>query len=109
MKTEEQILQELVGRENPFRVPSGYFDAFPQRMARQIRQRRRRRMLRMWYASVAASVVVAMGIWGYLHHRSTESMQPTQTIAENNIMYEELEYELITNSEIAMYLTEADY
>ena len=49
----EEKLLDRFGRENPFRVPEGYFDTFPNRVMSQITKKKKRRD--PWRWAVAAS------------------------------------------------------
>lgn len=107
MKSDEKILHETVGCENPFRVPEGYFNALPQRVNRRLHPRS---TFHWWYA-VAASVIVALCVWGlWPEPVKTESADVLAQASEQvSLSGDDLEYELLTNADIAYYLTEVDY
>lgn len=100
---QEMQLTNIVGKENPFRVPQGYFDALPLQVMGRIRKQRQR-LIALWHTGIAASLVLGLTVSGLYYYQ--------QTSLENQTEYaysiEELEYDVINNTEIAMYLTDAE-
>ena len=115
MMTNEEIkLQELAGKENPFRVPSGYFEHFDERLLARLPQpaeqprKTIRLMPRLWRYAAAIVFVAGVGA-AMLWNRNTA--QPTATTAElaqEEYYNDALDYIMVGNMEIAEYLTEAD-
>ncbi len=112
MKDEDIIRKMTEGAKNPFVVPEGYFDGFTARlMATRLpaAQRRPRRILpRIWRYAAALFVVLGAGTVLLFSSRSNR-------LAENDgaEQYQEeyindaLDYALVSNSNIELYLTEA--
>ena len=116
MTQEEQTLRQLTeGRENPFRVPDGYFEQFTDRLMQKLpRQERKaksvRLMPRLW--KYAAAVVLIAGVGSVIYWN--RSAQPSALAISNDTAQEEyyneaLDYIMVDNMEIAEYLTEANY
>ena len=115
MTKEEMNIQELVGRRNPFRVPEGYFEEFNERLMNRLPQSEQKgkivRLLpRLWH--YAAAIVVVVGLASVVLWNNRPSV--TTTLAEHkNAAVEpyyddELDYIMVGNTEIAVYLTEAE-
>lgn len=100
---EEKKLTELVGKENPFRVPEGYFDTLPNRVNTRIAWRKRER--KMWRWAAAAIVTGCIGTAGlvFLHE---ERMSDAE--AYEDAMEMLMDYNMVNNLEITNYITEAE-
>lgn len=93
MMNEEKYLIDRVGRENPFRVPEGYFDTLAsQVMARvdsdgapkaavEVSMPRKARSVWMRPVYYAAAAVCALFISVAVYHAFT-AQQPAQTVAQ---------------------------
>ena len=113
----------------PFKVPEGYFDSFADRLQSRIEQLPQAKMQtkhvhlvpKAWFAAAASIVVVAsVGLsimlpkWkGGQPDASNTTHTETAIAAESNLaeaedgyIYDELDYAMIDNNEIAYYLTE---
>ncbi len=115
MTKEDMNIQELVGRRNPFRVPEGYFEGFNERLMNRLPQTGKKgktvRLLpRIWH--YAAAIVVVAGLTSVVLWSNRPSV--TTQLAENNdaavesFYDDELDYIMVGNTEIAVYLTEAE-
>ena len=105
MNYEEKEMQVRFGKENPFRVPEGYFDQLADRVMAQLperdqqaeqvtlsnhRPKSRLVTLRPWlYAAACTIAVVVMGITFYSHETADEqslaSTSITAAVAANMI------------------------
>lgn len=104
--TEEKALTDKYGKANHFRTPDHYFDELPQRIMAKIPHREARRRRWQWAAAAVITGCVATSGLALLHHRNTE----TETALHDTQFIEDaLNYSMIDNSEIATYLTEAEY
>lgn len=124
MEQEEKILMEQFGRQNPFRVPEGYFDSLTERVMTQLPERDMTQQparkpksrivaLRHWfYAAACIAVMAVMGITYYFHQT-----EPTQQVAateisapapDNSYVEEAADYAMLDNVEIYAYLAEAE-
>ncbi len=104
MNKEDKLLDRY-GRENPFRVPEGYFDNLPHRVMNRVSQRRKRRTAWRWaVAAILAGCVCTATLTIY------RSSTVTPQVAESTEFFsdEELDYSLITNQDITDYLTTAE-
>lgn len=127
---EENKLRQHIGKNEPFKVPEGYFDSFADRLQARIDQlpqvakptatKRVRLVPKAWFAAAASIVIVAsVGLsimipeW---KHGKAESSNPNKTElakltegeakgVEETYFYDELDYAMIDNNEIAYYLT----
>ncbi len=103
---DEERIKERFGKEQPFRVPEGYFDHFasqfisqlPEREARQIKLRPSRwQQWRPWAAAAAFIGVVAVGATLWLGH---SEQQPIDTFADTSA--QKVEYTLDQAADYAM-------
>ena len=106
---EEKVLLERCGRENPFRVPEGYFDTLPEKVMNRLPRRRRRSTLWLNW-SVAAVLIGCVGLATFKIYDSpaSQSALVSQDADDEEYIEEALNYSMINNLEIATYLTEAE-
>lgn len=123
----DDFIRDKIGRKEPFCVPEHYFEDFAQRLMDELPDRSKRQespevrvimpRWRLWFATAAAVCSLAAGgVWFY-QHRYTSSERAAATMvrtasasyssADRESVYieEMLDYALVENSEIAMYLT----
>lgn len=117
---EEQFIRNLTeGKENPFRVPEGYFESFNQRLAERLEKPRRQRKARTWWGVAAAvAVALAMSLTLLLNFSdtgrpgtTTGMMVAEATIADDTQYSDEyvaelMDYAMVGNAEIEDYLTQ---
>lgn len=124
---EEDFIRGKFGRKEPFTVPDNYFADFAEKLMNELPEQKSRaamtapakvRHLSYWLATAAAVCCLAFaGTWIYMH-RTSDARQTVAAAhaasggqdaseAEENAIYVEdmLDYALVDNSEIAMYLT----
>ena len=124
MNYEEKEIQERFGKENPFRVPEGYFDQLTDRVMAQLPEREQQAeqtslsdrhpksrlvALRPWlYAAACTIAVVVMGVT-FLSHDSAEE-QPlastSTTNTESQYIDDAADYVMLDNAEIYACLAE---
>lgn len=125
---EEDIICKKFGKKEPFTVPENYFADFADRLMNELPEKNapvvnkpaaKVRHLRYWLATAAVLCSVAVtGAWVYLRQASA-SKTPVASVAvehdlnvapetESVYMEDMLDYALVDNSEIAMYLTGAN-
>lgn len=115
MTQEELTLKKLTaGKENPFRVPDGYFDTFTERLMKQLPAQEqpkkvRRLMPTLWRyaAAVLLVAVVGTGLYVGLNDRQN-NLALTEEVSQEEYYNEALDYIMVNNMEIAEYLTEAE-
>ncbi len=105
MNKEEEKLLGLYGKENPFRVPEGYFDTLPQQVMTRISCRKKRRSTWKWMEVAAALVglVFVVGVNLYVDEQFHQTAENAEVYTED-----ELDYLLISNQDIKVYLSEAE-
>ena len=100
---EEKYLIEKVGKENPFRVPEGYFDTLSSQIMakveaegvapRDIKAGKEKRAKVLWLRPVlyAAASVCALfiSVLAYQSHSDDGVAAPTQTVVANTLMADE--------------------
>lgn len=117
---EEKYLIEKVGRENPFRVPEGYFDTLSSQImakiekegveARDIQPEKEKRAKVVWLRPVlyAAASVCALfiSVVAYQNYSEQGVTAPAQTVVANNQMMtddyfdEAADYVMLDNQDI---------
>ena len=125
---EEKYLIEKVGKENPFKVPEGYFDTLSSQIMakieaegvapRDIKTGKEKRAKVLWLRPVlyAAASVCALfiSVVAYQSHSDKGTAAPTQTVVANNQMLmddyfdEAADYVMLDNQDIYAYLS-SDY
>lgn len=122
---EEDFIRGKFGRKEPFTVPDNYFADFAEKLMNELPQQESKvvqahpakvRHLKYWLATAAAVCCLAFaGTWVYTH-RVSDSRQTVASVPSEKVMKEAsdaeavyvddmLDYALVDNSEIAMYLT----
>lgn len=129
MERKEEYIRGKCGSRTPFRVPEGYFEHFTRQLMEKLPEQTpltadvpQPVIGRKRYAwRYAAAIVCGMALLsGSLYLTIGSPQQPTataplsQSVAESNgkemtddAFYEALDYAMVDNQEIAMYLTEA--
>lgn len=122
---EEDIIRKKFGKKEPFTVPENYFADFADRLMNELPEKNtpvenkpvaKVRHLRYWRAMVAVLCSVAvMSAWVYLRQASASKTSVASVSVEHDLnvtpetesvyMEDMLDYALVDNSEIAMYLT----
>lgn len=114
---EEKFIQNKAGKKNPFLVPEGYMDNFTTQMMQQLVQmeptRRRTTTLKPIFWKYAAAVAIlltcAFTTYLYTHHTaSTIAVIDVEALDDYQYMNDALDYAMVNNNEIAIYLTEAE-
>lgn len=82
-----------------FTAPEGYFDAFTEKMMQQLPEKEVKvipiyKRASVWISSVAAVLVIALGLTITLKNQAAE-VQPDSTAIENYLAYEADTYEII--------------
>lgn len=125
---EEKYLIEKVGKENPFRVPEGYFDTLTSQIMakveaegvepRDIKTGKEKRAKTVWLRPVlyAAASVCALfvSVVAYQSHSDQGVAAPAQNVVANNQVMmdnyfdEAADYVMLDNQDIYAYLS-SDY
>lgn len=122
---EEDIIRRKCGSKNPFEVPEGYFENFTANLmsklpesetpAPQVRAFPWYRLHKIGYA--AAAVLCGVMLFSTIHFISHQkepssiiAQQPvhseTETITDDVYIEDALDYAMVSNHEIAQYLTD---
>lgn len=120
---EEDFIRKKYGSGNPFKVPDGYFEQFTSELMSKLPEKemkpvlsmpfcRRTRIRTLWYA-VAAVLCGAMFLGTYYlrsvihpHSESPVAQYGETTETEDIYMDDVLDYAMVSNHEIALYLTD---
>lgn len=106
MENEEKYINDISGRQNPFRVPDGYFDEFTARLMEQIPKdggQAKTLSLRSWLYAAACIAVAAVMVLTYYFQQPMEaqpSVASTETNTDNTYIDEVADYAMIDNAEI---------
>lgn len=106
MDNEEKYLNQKFGKENPFRVPDGYFDQLTDRVMAQLPERRKKSRfvtLRPWlYAAACVACVVVLGVTFLSYPTKMEQPENVAAIVNNDNTYidEAADYAMLDNAEI---------
>ena len=131
---EEEIIRKHDTGVNPFKTPDGYFDSFTSRLmermereglietpakpqqteAKVVKMNPFRRAMRYAAAAVVAGVCIGTGTYLYTHKDTAGQTLGGEGIeiamsdeALDDALDYEMDYEILNNSQIAYYLTEA--
>ena len=107
MMRENDSIEKIIGKENPFKVPEGYFEGLTDSIMQNINRheaRRKNRILKVYRIAAAAIIIgiVAAGGVFFNMHNDKEMMAEKQA----QIMDQALDYAMISNDEIYHYLAE---
>lgn len=125
---QEDLIRKKYGSENPFKVPEGYFEQFtanlmnalPEKQTEHvlIPQNRPRRMQTRIIRYMAAASVCGIMLAGTFYLKSAQqqsqhavavSEQTANDVELEDIYIEDiLDYAMVSNQDIALYLTEAN-
>ena len=131
MNYEDKEIQERFGKENPFRVPEGYFDQLTERVMSQLPEREQQAehiplterrsksrwvALRPWlYAAACTVAVVVMGLTFLFresaeeqHLASTTNTTTTAPNTESQYIDDAADYVMLVNAEIYACLAESE-
>lgn len=75
----EQDIFEKVGKRTPFRTPEGYFEA-SEKQLRSIANHQSPITYKYWYSGIAASIVLAIGIFGIVRFASPTATQTDASV-----------------------------
>lgn len=118
---EENFIREKCGSGNPFKVPDGYFERFTadvmsklpdsEHENKVIELHPNRRSLRWAWYSAAAAICGIIMIGTYLSRSPLPAVDTTyyadDATAESIYIDDALDYAMVSNHEIAQYLSEA--
>ena len=122
MRNEEDYIRNKVGKENPYRVPQGYFENFTSQMmdrlpdcdARDVLlvSSRKRRIRLLWYAA-ATTCVAIFSLTAYFanidDHKDmiSDDVMAVSHANVSSITYEDevLDYAMLDNTDIYTYLS----
>jgi hypothetical protein len=113
MMTEEQKIKQMTHREAGFKVPEGYFENFTQRMMERIPEEQTvyTPLWSRWIHSTAVRIAAAamfVGVIGTvcLTVGSRSTARETAQEEQGEYIDDALDYAMINNNEIYMYLSE---
>jgi hypothetical protein len=114
MMTEEQKIKQMTHGDAGFKVPEGYFENFTQRMMAKIPEEEtvHTPLWSRWMRSTAVRIAAAamfVGVIGTLFLTVNQHFNPSETAQQeeqSEYMDEALDYAMINNNEIYMYLSE---
>ena len=112
MTQEEKKITELGGRQNPFRVPEGYFEGFNERLFARLPQTKQAKVVslrrNLWRYAAAIVVVLGVGSALYWNRGIAPTLALSEEAAQEQYFNDALDYAMVDNMEIAAYLTEAE-
>lgn len=114
MMTEEKKIKQMTHGATGFKVPEGYFENFTQRMMEQIPEEQvvHTPLWSRWMRSTAVRIAAAamfIGVIGTVFLAVNEHFSTSTTAKQeeqSEYMDEALDYAMINNNEIYMYLSE---
>lgn len=120
---EEDFIRNKCGTGNPFKVPEGYFEQFTAQLMSQLPEKDARPdpaiplcRTRYWRMAryAAAAAICGMAFLGTYYLRIAHSAQESRTAyqatdatSEKVYMDDVLDFAMVSNHEIALYLTDA--
>lgn len=109
MNIEEQFLREKLNpKENPFKVPDGYFDTFADRVmqkipedAKVVTMRSNRKSSRGWAYAAACLLLCVCSVVGFYQFESAKSDTATTAMASTTDSFDEAaDYVMMDNQDI---------
>ena len=111
---EEDIIRKITdGTPNPFRVPEGYFDEFTSRLMTRLPEQQKpgksSLISRAWRYAAVLVVALGLGITYLVTERRAAAVAETaqQEPYQEDYINDALDYAMVDNSHIELYLTEA--
>lgn len=124
MKENNEILNQLKGKENPFSVPDGYFDEFSSRIMSRLPKESNTKVFEpvkitrgsfmMKIISIAASVLLVLGVTGLFFNKSnihdkkvgTASNHIVNTVVSDTYIDQAADYAMMDNQDIYACLSD---
>ena len=120
---EERYLKSRIGKQNPFRVPEGYFDSFAERMMENLPEQeartivmvkpRRSKVLRTVLYAAACLCIAVVGTVIYWQKLSMQNIESSSTpvavhaTASSDAYVDAVaDYAMVDNTDIYAYLSE---
>lgn len=109
--TEEKFLEERMTKQNPFRVPEGYFESFADHVMEQLppqQQKAKHMPLRPWMYAAACLLVAVFCVAVYFSRIDTAvtTSEMSQMAVTDTYMEEAADYVMIDNTDIYACLAE---
>ena len=113
---EEDIIRKITdGAPNPFRVPDGYFDEFTSRLISNLPKAERQKEekgsshIRLWRYAAALILVAGLGTTFLFTQKTADNIAEVsqQELYQEDYINEALDYAMVDNQHIELYLTEA--
>lgn len=112
---DEEYIKERIGKENPFRVPDGYFDGLASTVMARLPDEQRKAIIaelpRKWgvkhFLYVAACVCAAVfgvAVYTTTFTDNTEPKQAQNTVSHDSYMEDVADYTMMDNTDIYVYL-----
>jgi hypothetical protein len=106
---EEKYLEERMAKQNPFKVPEGYFDSFAEHVMQQLPQRQaqaKHMWLRPWMYAAASLLVAVFSIAIYFSNTNSDASEMAAANASDSYIEEAADYAMIDNEDIYYLLAE---
>lgn len=120
MTKEENILEQQFGKENPFRVPEGYFDNFADMLMSQLPEQklqvvgmRRSRFLWISHVAMVAAACLVSAFFTVVFWLNDSDRQHPHAVATSSVSYsndvdEMADYTMMDNQDFYAYVS-ADF
>ena len=106
---EEKYLEERMAKQNPFKVPEGYFDSFAEHVMDILPEQKLkagRTIIRPWMYAAACLLVVVISIAVYFSKINADTQDAAVVAATESYIDEAVDYAMIDNEDIYALLAE---
>lgn len=107
--SEEKYLEERIAKQNPFKVPEGYFDTFAEHVMELLPEQQpkaKRMVLRPWIYAAACLLVAVFSIVVYFSKMDADTSEVSTLAATDSYIEEAADYVMIDNSDIYSLLAD---
>lgn len=109
---DDSFIKAKVGTKDPFLVPDGYFEGLTGQIMAALPPKPEvkskplvRSMPARWMAAASVACIIALGGYTFSQWQMEQNEESTEMAYENEDIDEALDYVMMTNNDIATYLT----
>lgn len=106
---EEKYIEERMAKQNPFKVPEGYFDSFAEHVMELLPEEKpkaKRLVIRAWMYAAACLLVILFSATVYFSNQNNDTQEAPAVAVSDQYIDEAVDYAMIDNDDIYALLAE---
>ena len=106
---EEKYIEERMAKQNPFKVPEGYFDSFAEHvmvLLPEEKPKAKRMVIRAWMYAAACLLVILFSATVYFSNQNNDTQEAPAVAVSDQYIDEAVDYAMIDNDDIYALLAE---